>query len=364
MAKSETSGCTWLIAILFIGGMAVFCCGGLGKREGGNGDHVPQSRSLVVSTGEIGELRTSVNGDVILAVDVSAFDRMIQLSVAGDNRGLAQLALAGRAFLVRSGTKARVIGRAKLGVAEVRIEDGDMMGRSGFVAAEFIQNEKTQPSVAAQTNDTGSVINVADQRTASGDHERDGTAIKLVREAAVNALTKYFSGNVNVTQSPTVIILDPDTTWAARGRYDSPIDQRHEFQAIVRLFSTGNYETINLALDSDVVVDGVSAERAARLVPESSPHAETGSDPAEGRQPLKHDAVFRVWASADGKFSVNAEFLSYGEGKVKLKKEDGAVITVEVKNLSEQDQQWIRERRKSASKPQSGGALSQPGGNF
>jgi hypothetical protein len=51
----------------------------------------------------------------------------------------------------------------------------------------------------------------------------------------------------------------------------------------------------------------------------------------------------RIWSSMDGKFSVEAEFVSEEGGKVKLRKTDGKVIEVETEKLSKKDRDWIRE---------------------
>jgi hypothetical protein len=55
----------------------------------------------------------------------------------------------------------------------------------------------------------------------------------------------------------------------------------------------------------------------------------------------------RQWASADGKFATDAEFLSMTGGSVKLRKPDGAEITVPIDRLSDMDRQWIEAYRRS-----------------
>jgi hypothetical protein len=55
----------------------------------------------------------------------------------------------------------------------------------------------------------------------------------------------------------------------------------------------------------------------------------------------------RTWASADGKFATEAEFLYMGGDKVKLRKPDGSEISVPLERLSETDRRWIQEYRRS-----------------
>ncbi len=52
----------------------------------------------------------------------------------------------------------------------------------------------------------------------------------------------------------------------------------------------------------------------------------------------------RTWTDPSTGRTVRAEFLSYAFGKVKLRKEDGSVITVPMERLSDEDQKWIQDR--------------------
>jgi hypothetical protein len=55
----------------------------------------------------------------------------------------------------------------------------------------------------------------------------------------------------------------------------------------------------------------------------------------------------RVWTSADGRFKVEAEFLSYGAGKLRLRRLDnGKEISMEENIISPADLAWIKARRK------------------
>lgn len=50
----------------------------------------------------------------------------------------------------------------------------------------------------------------------------------------------------------------------------------------------------------------------------------------------------RTWKDATGAFSLDAELVEVSEGKVKLKKEDGTIIEVEISRLSSADQQFVK----------------------
>jgi hypothetical protein len=65
-------------------------------------------------------------------------------------------------------------------------------------------------------------------------------------------------------------------------------------------------------------------------------------------QPTAELPVGKKWSSADGKFSTEAEFMSAGGGKVKLRKRDGSEISVAIDRLSVEDQRWIQDRGRGA----------------
>lgn len=59
------------------------------------------------------------------------------------------------------------------------------------------------------------------------------------------------------------------------------------------------------------------------------------------------DADTRTWTDASGAFRIEAEFVDYADLKVQLRKIDGSLITVEMKQLSAADQQHVRGLLKS-----------------
>ena len=52
----------------------------------------------------------------------------------------------------------------------------------------------------------------------------------------------------------------------------------------------------------------------------------------------------RTWASADGKFRVEAELVKMVAGVVHLKRKDGQVIQVPIDKLGEEDRKLLRKR--------------------
>lgn len=56
------------------------------------------------------------------------------------------------------------------------------------------------------------------------------------------------------------------------------------------------------------------------------------------------EPALRTWTDATGDYSVEAEFAGMAFGKVKLRRESGQVIEIPMERLSEECQQWIRER--------------------
>jgi len=53
---------------------------------------------------------------------------------------------------------------------------------------------------------------------------------------------------------------------------------------------------------------------------------------------------FRTWTDNTGEYEVDAAFVSFAFGKVKLRNRAGGVITVPMERLSKEDQEWIRKR--------------------
>lgn len=83
-------------------------------------------------------------GDVVILKDAFAgvtksdLDKVIKYSVAKDSNGLMQYMLAGNAFMISDGTKAKLLNKG-FASCEVRIIDGNLSGRSGWIPIEMIK---------------------------------------------------------------------------------------------------------------------------------------------------------------------------------------------------------------------------------
>ena len=66
-------------------------------------------------------------------------------------------------------------------------------------------------------------------------------------------------------------------------------------------------------------------------------------DSKSDRSP-KLDSVskLRTWTDRSGKFSIEAEFVGAKDGKVRLRKDDGAKVSISLKKLSEADRKFVR----------------------
>jgi hypothetical protein len=92
----------------------------------------PSPRSMhLFKLGEIGVVRSSKQL-IILAASSENLERMTQLRLANNDQGLAQMVLAGRALMVKSETRCRVIENGSL-TYEIRVLDGSCAGRSATV---------------------------------------------------------------------------------------------------------------------------------------------------------------------------------------------------------------------------------------
>lgn len=92
-----------------------------------------------VGTGNVGYLSAESG----IAATEADFSRFNKLSRARDVQGVAEMALAGRLMIVEKNTQVRVIDHGVM-VHEVRILSGEFENRSGFVAAEFVSQNRSE----------------------------------------------------------------------------------------------------------------------------------------------------------------------------------------------------------------------------
>lgn len=127
--KKVLLGVLVFIVILFVIGSS-----GNSKPSTTTASTPPPSSSAAI--GDTAYLRNS-HSPIMVPVDKTAFNRTMQLSVAGDTTGLARMVVAGDILTVDNGTQVKVISKDYTST-EVRIMSGDHIGESGWVPMEFV----------------------------------------------------------------------------------------------------------------------------------------------------------------------------------------------------------------------------------
>jgi len=81
--------------------------------------------------------------------------------------------------------------------------------------------------------------------------------------------------------------------------------------------------------------------RGAEQPPASGAHATSDSQQAE----------FRTWSDITGKFQTEAAFVDFKEGKVRLKKKGGSIVSVPIEKFSRADQEWVKQQSAATQSP-------------
>lgn len=119
----------------------------------------------------------------------------------------------------------------------------------------------------------------------------------------------------------------------------------------LEISTTGESESVEPEGRVDPVAQAMGRSDEPIPVEPSAEEMETAESPAQAELPpsvpTPSESEYRTWTDASGKFQVEAEFVSYAMGLVKLRKRDGAIITLPLEKLSEADQGWVREQFKS-----------------
>ena len=66
----------------------------------------------------------------------------------------------------------------------------------------------------------------------------------------------------------------------------------------------------------------------------------------------------RMWASADGRFTVKAELVEVRDDEIRLRRSDGQLISVPLSRISESDREYVRQTRET---PPSDASSTSPG---
>lgn len=111
----------------------------VGKACGGPSDSDSSSGSEAreLDAGAPGYISTGTKG-VIVGTTRDNFGEITEAQRINDTLGLANLALAGRAFLLDDGAKVLVLGRSLDGLYQIRSLEGPTIGRSGWVPKEWV----------------------------------------------------------------------------------------------------------------------------------------------------------------------------------------------------------------------------------
>ena len=80
----------------------------------------------------------TVTTETIVGVTQSDFNILMEAAVNKDSYRWVELLKQGRAFMISAGTKVSLL-TTKLGVYQVRILSGPMIGRSGWLPREFVR---------------------------------------------------------------------------------------------------------------------------------------------------------------------------------------------------------------------------------
>ena len=141
-----------------------------------------------------------------------------------------------------------------------------------------------------------------------------------------------------------LIFVNPDRTWvmykdATGGEpkdqlYTVKLDEATLAEAEDKRSAARHADHAKAAADSE-------ANKAAELEAERAEAA---------RLAAIEDAKYRKWSSANGKNSVEAKFVSVGQGKVTLQRRDGTKLTVSLKLLSEADQKFVNDEHRATTK--------------
>ena len=98
-----------------------------------------KSSSYIPSVGAIARLNTGA-AVIIMPTSKAAYDELIKAFVAKDTYGWNLLILSGRALVVKSGTKVRVLDLSVFEPTEVRILEGEYAGRRAWIEHKLLKS--------------------------------------------------------------------------------------------------------------------------------------------------------------------------------------------------------------------------------
>ena len=130
MAENKTGvGCGTLVLLCILFWIVVCLVNPSPKPDGG------RDRPGVQPSGE----GSVTSGQCVLFADAKSFDAATEAAVYGDHRTIEEMAVADRAVIIPAGTRIQVVGSAGFLKRRVRILSGPHTGRTGVVAADYVQ---------------------------------------------------------------------------------------------------------------------------------------------------------------------------------------------------------------------------------
>jgi hypothetical protein len=84
------------------------------------------------------------------------------------------------------------------------------------------------------------------------------------------------------------------------------------------------------------------AQPSERTGPEKGQASTKDRKPASTPEPTPPHGV-RIWHDSSGQFSVEAEFVGYDQGRVRLRKPDGRTVLILREKLCAADREYLRE---------------------
>jgi len=126
-------GCAFLLIIGVVLAIILYFVFSNGDKQG-----TSDKSSGIIKRGSSVVLTSKEGGAIPLAITKEAYKEMRKYWLANDKVGMAQMALSGTMFMVNSGTKALMIDRTTFEY-EVRIQDGEHIGKSGWTASDLVK---------------------------------------------------------------------------------------------------------------------------------------------------------------------------------------------------------------------------------
>ena len=247
---------------------------------------------------------------------------------------------------------------------------------------------------------SGCEIPVSTQHSDISNKEDDNSGVRSAgREMAKKAITPLLKCPSSakwpwesVVYSEVGAVKDKDGTNARVWAVEGVVDSQNSFGAMIRnkwrvfVFRTidaegklnSSYFPFEILVDDEIVY-GTSDWRRYHRQPDKAkepdqntssqepdkvkepdppsrePDQNTSSqEPDKAKEPdqntssqehkIQKDAKWHTWTSADGKFTIEAKFITLIGGVIHLEKSDGTVIKVPVEKLSDNDMLWVKNK--------------------